>query len=135
MTLSDPAAAYQRGVAPSLLANSIREETGQATLEDEQDKSQSQSDWAGARSHRARSHAASFAISIATHAMAIAAILYFAPALSKPHSDWVLAYLVDVREGSTEVSQTDSMSFAGMLSALSSIADGAGGHPARAEAP
>jgi hypothetical protein len=43
--------------------------------------------------------------------------------------------LVDVREGSTEVSQTDSMSFAGMLSALSSIADGAGGHPARAEAP
>jgi hypothetical protein len=43
--------------------------------------------------------------------------------------------LVDVREGSTEVSQTDSMSFAGMLSALSSRADGAEGHPARAEAP
>jgi hypothetical protein len=29
--------------------------------------------------------------------------------------------LVDVREGSTEMSQADSMSFAGMLSALSSI--------------
>jgi protein TonB len=33
--------------------------------------------------------------------MAIAALLYFAPALSKPHSDWVLAYLVDMRDGSS----------------------------------
>jgi periplasmic protein TonB len=70
-------------------------------LEDGQDKSQSQNDWTRARSHRVRSHAASFAVSIAAHTMAIAAILYFAPALSKPHSDWVLAYLVDVRDGSS----------------------------------
>jgi periplasmic protein TonB len=33
--------------------------------------------------------------------MAIAAILYFDPALSKPYSDFVLAYLVDVRDGSS----------------------------------
>jgi TonB family protein len=73
---------------------------GRATLEDGQDKSHSPDDWTRARSRRARSHAASFAVSIAAHAIAIAAIVYFAPALSKPHSDWVLAYLVDVRDGS-----------------------------------
>ena len=71
-----------------------------ATLEIGQDKSQIPNDSTGARSHRARSHAASIAISIAAHAILIAAFVYFAPALSKPHSDWVLAYLVDVRDGS-----------------------------------
>jgi len=75
--------------------------TGQATLEDGQDKSQSPHDSTRARSRRARSHAASFAISIAAHAIAITAILYFAPAISKPHSDFVFAYLVDVRDGSS----------------------------------
>jgi protein TonB len=74
---------------------------GQATLEDGQDKSHSPDDWTSTRSRRARSHAASFAVSIAAHALAIAAILYFAPSISKPHSDWVLAYLVDVRDGSS----------------------------------
>jgi protein TonB len=69
-------------------------------LEDGQDKSHSPDDWTRTRSRRARSHAASFAVSIAAHALAIAAIVYFAPALSKPHGDWVLAYLVDVRDGS-----------------------------------
>ena len=66
-----------------------------------QDKSQSNYDSTRARSRRARSHAASFAVSIAAHAVAIAALLYFAPAISKPHSDWVLAYLVDMRDGSS----------------------------------
>ena len=70
-------------------------------MEDGQDKSHSPIDWTRTRSHRARSHAASFAISIAAHAIAILAILYFAPELSKPHGDWVLAYLVDVRDGSS----------------------------------
>ena len=70
-------------------------------MEDGQDKSHSPIDWTRARSHRARSHAASFAVSIAAHAIAILAILYFAPELSKPHGDWVLAYLVDVRDGSS----------------------------------
>ncbi|HSU90372.1 MAG TPA: energy transducer TonB [Sporolactobacillaceae bacterium] len=70
-------------------------------MEDGQDTSQSPLDWTRARSRRARSHAASFAISIAAHAVAFAAILYFGPAISKPHSDFVLAYLVDVRDGSS----------------------------------
>jgi TonB family protein len=70
-------------------------------LEDGQDTSQSPHDLTRARSRRARSHAASFAISIAAHAIAITAILYIAPAISKPHSDFVLAYLVDVRDGSS----------------------------------
>jgi protein TonB len=77
-------------------------------LEIGQDKSQSPKDWTRARSRRARSHAASFAISIAVHAIAIAAILYLAPALAKPHGDWVLAYLVDVRDGSSGSSSTSA---------------------------
>jgi len=75
--------------------------TLRATLEIGKDKSQSNYDSTRARSRRARSHAASFAVSIAAHAVAIAALLYFAPAISKPHSDWVLAYLVDMRDGSS----------------------------------
>jgi TonB family protein len=70
----------------------------------EHDKSQSRNDPTSARLLRARSHAASFAVSIAAHALAIAAIIYFAPALAKPHGDWVLAYLVDVRDGASGVS-------------------------------
>jgi protein TonB len=70
-------------------------------LEDGQDKSQSLNDSTRARSRRARSHAAFFSVSVAAHAIAISAILYFAPAISKPHSDFVLAYLVDVRDGSS----------------------------------
>jgi periplasmic protein TonB len=63
------------------------------SLEDAQNKSQ--------RSTRARSHATSFAISIAAHACAFAALIYFAPAFSKPHTDWVLAYLVEIGDGSS----------------------------------
>jgi TonB family protein len=72
-------------------------------LDEGQHKSQFSNDSTetGARSKRARSHAAWFAVSIAAHAVAIAAIVYFAPPLSKPHGDWVLAYLVEVGDGSS----------------------------------
>jgi len=72
-------------------------------LEIGRDKSQFSDDWSieGARSQRARSQAVSFAISLLAHAVAIALIVYFAPALARPHSDWVLAYLVEVRDGSS----------------------------------
>src|ERR1700682_532882 len=93
--------ARRRPVAPCQFhPRTTGQATLRATLEIGQDKSQIPNDSTGARSHRARSHAASIAISIAAHAILIAAFVYFAPALSKPHSDWVLAYLVDVRDGS-----------------------------------
>jgi TonB family protein len=66
------------------------------SLEDAQNKSQRADD---TRSTRARSHATSFAISIAAHACAFAALIYFAPALSKPSTDLVLAYLVEIGDG------------------------------------
>ena len=95
MTLSNQAAAYHRGariVAPGLF-NPRR--FGQATLDIEQDKSESPR-WL---SERARSHAASFAVSLMAHAAALAMIIYFAPVIAHPHSE-VLAYLVEVRDGS-----------------------------------
>ncbi len=68
-------------------------------MEDGQDKSQLTND-ARSGSTRAGSHATSFAVSIAAHAAAFAALIYFAPALAKPHSGFVLAYLVEVGDGS-----------------------------------
>ena len=35
------------------------------------------------------------------HACAIGALVFFVPALAKPHSDWVLAYLVEVGDGAS----------------------------------
>ena len=71
------------------------------SLEDAQNKSQYAAADARSRSGRARSHATSFAVSIAAHACAFAALIYFAPALSKPNSDRVLAYLVEIGDGSS----------------------------------
>jgi periplasmic protein TonB len=70
-------------------------------LDIEQDKSESPNDSIAPRalSERARSHAASFAVSLMAHAAALAMIIYLVPAIEHPHSE-VLAYLVEVRDGS-----------------------------------
>jgi protein TonB len=90
---------WRRPVAPGLFNP---RSLGRAKLEDGLHKSESTNDQRSrSRSPRARSHALSFALSIAAHACAFAALLYFAPALERPHGDWVLAYLVEVGDGSS----------------------------------
>ena len=75
---------------------------GQATLDIEQHKSESPNDSIAPRwlSERTRPHAASFAVSLMAHAAALAIVVYFAPAIERPHSE-VLAYLVEERDGSS----------------------------------
>jgi protein TonB len=65
-------------------------------LDIEQDKSESPR----GLSERARSHAASFAVSLMAHAAAFAIVIHFAPAIEHPHSE-VLAYLVEISDGSS----------------------------------
>ncbi|MDO8434706.1 MAG: energy transducer TonB [Candidatus Binatus sp.] len=79
----------------SLLAASVASRSiGHATLHDDQTKSHRADD------RHYRRHLASLAASIAAHAALIGAIVFFAPRISKPHGDWVLAYLVEIGEGS-----------------------------------
>jgi protein TonB len=83
----------------SLLATSIsiREVQAEATLDDE------------SKSHffhdsikpRSRSHVASFGASIAAHAAIVAMIVCFASPVTRGHSEWVLAYLVEGADGAS----------------------------------
>jgi periplasmic protein TonB len=88
---------YPRG-GPSLLATSIfnREVQAEATLEDEQHRTQFSNDAIAARSRR---HVASFAVSVVAHAAIVAVIVCFASPLARGHSEWVLAYLVEGADG------------------------------------
>lgn len=48
-----------------------------------------------------RRHLAFFGASVAAHVAAFAAILWLAPSIAHPHSEWVLAYLVEIGGGSS----------------------------------
>jgi protein TonB len=50
-------------------------------------------------SRRAPRHALAFVASIAAHIAAITLVVLFAPAIERPHSQWVLAYLVVMDSG------------------------------------
>ena len=50
---------------------------------------------------RSRRHLASFAASIAAHAIVVAMIVYFASPMARGHNEWVLAYLVEGAEGAS----------------------------------
>jgi len=65
-------------------------------LDDEPHKDRSSSDEGAPRSRR---HLASFAASLAAHAAIVGLIVCFASPLARSHSDWVLAYLVEVGDG------------------------------------
>jgi protein TonB len=77
-----------------LLAASIIREDGHATLNDDEFKSNRAHD-----GFRPRRHVAPIVASIAAHAALIALFVFFAPAIPKPHGDWVLAYLVEIGDG------------------------------------
>ena len=85
----------------SLLAASIPiRSLGRSDLEDES-KSHPLDDSTEPRPRRCRSrrHVASFAASIAAHAIVVGLIVFFALPLARGHSEWVLAYLVDGASG------------------------------------
>lgn len=65
-------------------------------MNDDQNKSHLPID---SRSYRRSRHALPLAASIAAHAALLAALVFMAPALTKPHGEWVLAYLVEVGDG------------------------------------
>jgi protein TonB len=50
---------------------------------------------------RRRRHVASFAASLAAHAIVVAMIVYFASPMARGHNEWVLAYLVEGAEGAS----------------------------------
>jgi len=50
---------------------------------------------------RSRRHVASFAASIAAHAIVVAMIVYFASPMARRHNEWVLAYLVEGADGAS----------------------------------
>ncbi len=65
-------------------------------MDDGQHKQQLSSDEGRPRSRR---HLASFAASLAAHAAIVGLLVCFASPLARRHSDWVLAYLVEVGDG------------------------------------
>jgi len=67
-------------------------------LNDGQHSEQSSYDKGGPRSRR---HLASFAASIAAHAAIAGLIVCFASPLARGHSEWVLAYLVEMGDGAS----------------------------------
>jgi len=65
-------------------------------VDDGQHKQQLSSDEGRPRSRR---HLASFAASLAAHAAIVGLLVCFASPLARRHSDWVLAYLIEVGDG------------------------------------
>src|SRR5208337_408322 len=92
----DPA---QKFVAPGLFHLDPRSlGPGLATLDEQHGQPPLYYDDAGARPRR---HLASFAASVVAHAATVGLIVCFASPVARTHSEWVLAYLLEVGDSSS----------------------------------